>query len=203
MTYRWPITPVLITRVFDAPPFPFSDVTHRSTAAPIASASSIPPFPVTALAQPELITIARRSALFLCNSTFRLTTTGAAWNLFLVKTAAAEHGVSDAMIQRSGELALLGLTPTCVPLARKPLGYIPLLGTYFCFAAGIAFGKGAEYCRDWVSPKALRMILRDGRDAMSNDLERLDLFCKRIAAETVQSDNSTRLLSKFSQMIKT
>lgn len=54
ITYRCPMTPVLITRELF-----FSAPLHSSTTRPICTASSRPPFPVTALAQPELITTAR------------------------------------------------------------------------------------------------------------------------------------------------
>ena len=108
------------------------------------AASSRPPLPVTALAQPELMTMARMPSPLRAESVFLLTVTGAAWNLFLVNTAAAEHGVSDVMSARSGNLVFEGLTPTCVPETRKPLGYVPELGIYFCLAAGIAPSTGAE-----------------------------------------------------------
>jgi hypothetical protein len=81
---------------------------------------------------------------FLLLSISLLTVTGAAWNLFLVNTAAAAHGVSDVMNARSGALLFVAFTPTCVPDTKKPLGYVPLVGTYFCFAAGIEPSTGAE-----------------------------------------------------------
>jgi len=104
----------------------------------------MPPFPVTALAHPEFTMTPRTPLLFRLFSISRLTVTGAAWNLFFVKTAAAAHGVSDAKNARSGVLLLVGFTPTYVPDARNPLGYVPLVGTYFCFAAGIVPSRGAE-----------------------------------------------------------
>jgi len=76
-----------------------------------------------------------------------LTVTGAAWNLFFVNTAAAEQGLSEAMRARSSKDLLDGFTPTWVPLARKPCGYIPDEGTYFALAGGIDPSPGAEYCR--------------------------------------------------------
>lgn len=47
---------------------------------------------------------------------------GRCLNLFRVKTAAPEHGLSEAIMARSGRPVLLALTPTCVPDTRKPLG---------------------------------------------------------------------------------
>ena len=136
------MTPVLMTMVLDPLPS-LGSSKHLSASKPIFSASSMPPFPVTALAHPELMITARTPALFLLFSISLLTVTGAAWNLFFVKTAAAAHGVSEAMKARSGVLLLVGLTPTCVPDTRKPLGYLPPVGTYFCFAAGIVPSIGA------------------------------------------------------------
>lgn len=78
--------------------------------------------PVTAFAQPELTTTLRRPAFRLPWSTLRLKVTGAAWNLFLVKTAAAAQGRSDVTMARSGLLVLPGLTPTKMPAAAKPCG---------------------------------------------------------------------------------
>ena len=121
VVYLCPITPVLITIVL--PPLPSLGASkHRSASAPIFSASSIPPLPVTALAHPELIMIDRIPVLFLLFNIFRLTVTGAAWNLFFVNTAAAAHGVSEARNARSGVLLFVGLTPTCVPETKNPFG---------------------------------------------------------------------------------
>jgi hypothetical protein len=77
----------------------------------------------------------------------RLILTGAAWNLLVVNTAAAEHGLSEAMKARSGNLVLDALTPTWVPDTLKPLGYVPDVGTYFCLDAGMEKSSGAEYDR--------------------------------------------------------
>ena len=83
-----------------------------STAWAIWAASSRPPLPVTAFAQPELIMMALiPSPERFCRAS-RVTVTGAAWNLFLVKTAAAEQGFSDERMARSGRCLLLGFTPT-------------------------------------------------------------------------------------------
>lgn len=121
--YRCPMTPVLITRELS-----FSTPLHSSTFLPICTASSRPPLPVTALAQPELITTARiPSPLRLCR-VFLLTCTGAAWNLLVVNTAAAEHGVSEAISARSGKRVLEAFTPTWVPDTWKPWGYVPVVG---------------------------------------------------------------------------
>lgn len=73
-----------------------------------------------------------------------LTCTGAAWNLLVVNTAAAEHGVSDEIKARSGNLVFDALTPTCVPETTKPLGYDPDEGMNFRLEAGIAMSTGAE-----------------------------------------------------------
>ena len=72
----------------------------------------MPHFPVTALAQPALIMIARMSVPLQARSVARLTVTGAASNLFFVKTAAAEQGVSDMIRARSGLCVFEDLTPT-------------------------------------------------------------------------------------------
>lgn len=117
MGRRCPITPVLMTSVLGS-----ESPKHSSTFFPIALASSSPPFPVTAFAHPEFTTSARiPSPDRVCN-TSRDTVTGAAWNLFVVKTAAPEHGTSEATRARSGKRVFDGLTPTCVPDTTKPLG---------------------------------------------------------------------------------
>lgn len=119
--YGCPITPVLMTIVL--PPLPSSCPSkHSSTFSPILCASSMPFLPVTAFAHPEFTTTARTPLPPLLCSISLLTTTGAAWNLFFVKTAAPEHGVSDAINARSGNRVFVGLTPACVPETRKPLG---------------------------------------------------------------------------------
>ena len=136
------MTPVLITRLriprpsschVDALP---ASSKHRSAASPMRFASSRPALPVTALAQPELITRARSPAAALRRSTSWLTSTGAARNLFWVKTAAAVHGVSDAIKVRSAKRVLDGLMPTWATPAPKPAGYVPELGTYFLLDGG-------------------------------------------------------------------
>ena len=73
-----------------------------------------------------------------------LIVTGAAWNIFWVKTAAAEHGVSVTIRPRSGKRVLDALTPTWVPETEKPLGYVPAVGTYCCFAVEMEPSTGAE-----------------------------------------------------------
>lgn len=88
----------------------------------IDQASSIPPFPVTAFAQPELTTTPLIPLPSFILKISLLTVTGAAWNLFLVNTAAEEHGVSEAIKARSSNRVFEGLTPTCVAEARKPFG---------------------------------------------------------------------------------
>ncbi len=117
---RWPITPVDMTSVLLL--LGGDGARQASTVRPILVASSRPPFPVTALAQPELMMIARMPSPFRLSKVSRLTVTGAAWNLFFVKTAAPEHGVSEQSRARSGKDLLDGFTPTCVPETRKPLG---------------------------------------------------------------------------------
>lgn len=144
--YRCPITPVLITIVLL--PFPsssplLSSLKQRSVRSPMAIASSIPPLPVTAFAHPELITTARMPSPFLLCRISRDTVTGAAWNLFVVNTAAAAHGDSEAMSARSSKRVLLALTPTCALPVLKPRGYVPAVGTYFFFEAGRAPSPGA------------------------------------------------------------
>ena len=103
--------------------------------------------PVTALAHPELTMIPRRPEPPRFSRTERETWTGAAWNLFVVKTAAPLQGRSEAISAISGLDMLEGLTPTCVPDTEKPLGYVPEVGTYFVFEAGIKESTGAEYMR--------------------------------------------------------
>ena len=95
-----------------------------------------------------------------------LTCTGAALNLFVVKTAAAEHGASETIIAKSGNFVFEGLTPTWVPETENPLGYVPDLGTYFCFASGIDDPSGAEYALVWprsstLSLNALRVVVHE------------------------------------------
>jgi len=141
VSYLCPITPVLMTMVASLAP---SDL---SASLAMASASSSPPLPVTALAQPELIMTPRSPAFLDFCSNALLKVTGAAWNLFLVKTAAAEQGTSEVMKARSGLVVLFGLTPTIVPDTRNPLGYVPSVGTYFFLAAGMLPETGAEYQR--------------------------------------------------------
>lgn len=110
------MTPVLITSVESSLP------TLWSVVRAMLAASSRPPTPVTALALPELTMTLRRPALALLLRMPRLKVTGAAWNLFLVKTAAADAGRSEVTRARSGLVVLPGLTPTRTPEARKPLG---------------------------------------------------------------------------------
>jgi len=136
----WPITPVDMTRELLEAGVGWSLL----TASAILAASSRPRLPVTALAHPELMIMDRMPSPFPLKRTSLLTVTGAAWNLFLVKTAAAEHGVSDAMSARSGKRVLDGLTPTWVAETRNPLGYVPDVGTYFSFVSGIEPSTGAE-----------------------------------------------------------
>lgn len=82
-----------------------------STAVAIWAASSRPLLPVTAFAQPELIMMALIPSPERFCKVSRLTITGAAWNLFLVNTAAAEQGILDKRIARSGRYLLVGFTP--------------------------------------------------------------------------------------------
>ncbi|KAJ8119723.1 hypothetical protein O1611_g10545 [Lasiodiplodia mahajangana] len=93
----------------------------------MASASAKPPGPVTALALPEFIMTPRIFELF-DSSSLRLKVMGAAWNLVLVTTAAAEHGVFDAMRARSSFVVFLGFTPTIVPDTWNPFGKVNVLG---------------------------------------------------------------------------
>ena len=72
-----------------------------------------------------------------------LNTTGAAWNLFLVNTAAAAQGRSDASSARSGRVLFEGLTPTSAPPTRKPCGYVPDLGMSRCREGGSCCPRGA------------------------------------------------------------
>lgn len=109
----------------------------RSVWRDMASASSRPPLPVTALAQPELM-MTLRTRLPVRASRSRLKVTGAAWNLFLVKTAAAAQGWSEVIKARSGLVVLAGLTPTLTAATRKPSGKVPDFGTYLSLFAGIS-----------------------------------------------------------------
>lgn len=107
-----PITPVDMTRVLDGELETGEEEMLESTVLAMEMASLRPCLPVTALAQPELMTIARRPSPFRTCRVSRLMVTGAAWNLFFVKTAAAEHGRSEAIRARSGSRVLEALTPT-------------------------------------------------------------------------------------------
>jgi hypothetical protein len=113
----------------------------------ISRASSRPPVPVTAFAQPELITMLRRPDPPRFSMTERDTCTGAAWNLLVVKTAAPLQGRSEAIKATSGLEVFEALTPTWIPETEKPLGYVPDVGTYFTLEDGIAESMGAEYSR--------------------------------------------------------
>ena len=108
MGRRWPITPVDITRVL----FGVGGGRLLSSEEAMLVASSRPPLPVTAFAQPELTIMERMPSPPVFWRVFRLTVTGAAWKMFCVKTAAAEAGISDVMRARSGKRMLDGLTPT-------------------------------------------------------------------------------------------
>ena len=138
-----PMTPVEHTREL----FGTGLGCSRSSAATMLDASSRPPSPVTALAQPELMIMDLMSFPFRRSRTRLLTVTGAAWKMFWVKTAAAEHDLSDEITARSGRFVLDALMPTWVPETENPLGYVPEVGTYFSFASGIEPSTGAEYCR--------------------------------------------------------
>lgn len=122
MGRRWPITPVDITRVWPISSGGRSGAMHLSTAWDISKASFNPPCPVTAFAQPAFMAMARKPSPWRQSSIALLTVTGAARTLFLVNTAAAEQGFSEAIIARSGNCLLLALMPTWMPDARKPLG---------------------------------------------------------------------------------
>lgn len=118
-----PITPVLMT--IDLPPNPSSSCAsskQASAAFPMLCASSSPPLPVTAFAHPEFTIMERIPTFLRVCSTFRLTVTGAAWKMFLVKVAAALHGDEEARRARSGRDLLVAFTPTWVEEMRKPLG---------------------------------------------------------------------------------
>ena len=78
------------------------------------------------------------------SSTERDTWTGAAWNLLVVNTAAPLQGRSEAISAISGFEVLDGLTPTWVPDTENPFGYVPEVGTYLTFEAGIDDSAGAE-----------------------------------------------------------
>lgn len=78
MGRRWPITPVDMTRVllesvvdscWVGGVVPGDDWKHASTVRPMDEASSRPPFPVTALAQPELMMMARIPSPERCSRT--------------------------------------------------------------------------------------------------------------------------------------
>lgn len=99
---------------------------------------------MTALAQPALMMIDLMPLPFRRVRMSRETCTGAAWNLLAVKTAAAVAGVSEVMNARSAFRVFEGLTPTCVADTRKPLGYVPDVGTNFTLADGIDESIGAE-----------------------------------------------------------
>ena len=87
----------------------------------ISRASARPCGPVQALAQPLLVTTARArppdAARCSCE-----TSTGAAWAMFVVNTAAAAAGVSLTSSARS--FLPLALMPQCSPAARNPAGAV-------------------------------------------------------------------------------
>ena len=119
MGRRWPITPVDMTRVLSR-----DGGLGRSPSRHFAMlvASSSPPLPVTAFAQPELMITDLMPSPERFLRMFRLMVTGAAWNMFCVNTAAADAGVSDVRSARSGKRVLDAFTPTWVPETRNPLG---------------------------------------------------------------------------------
>jgi hypothetical protein len=84
-----------------------------AVAATTARASSSPPGPVPAFAQPALTTIARADPP-VARSVSMATSTGAARTWLVVKVAAAAPGRSEAMITRSGP-----------PDSRMPASPIP------------------------------------------------------------------------------
>jgi hypothetical protein len=143
---RCPITPVDMT--IELLPIPSSgeeDCWKQAEAvSSMETASSMPPLPVTALAHPELTMIDRTPAPPRLSSILLLTCTGAAWNLLVVKTAAAYEGVSDTTKARSAFFVLDGFTPTCVPETRNPFGYVPDVGTYLSLLPGMEESIGAE-----------------------------------------------------------
>ncbi len=119
MGSRWPITPVDMTR-----PVSGEEESGNSPSrdAAMLAASSRPPFPVTAFAQPELMITDLIPSPERFLRMFRLIVTGAAWNMFWVNTAAADAGLSEVRSARSGNRVLDAFTPTWVPETRKPLG---------------------------------------------------------------------------------
>lgn len=141
---RCPITPVDITRVLGPRSEASLGLKREVVVAAICWASSRPPVPVTALAQPELTMMPRSLEPPRFSRTERETWTGAAWNLLVVKTAAPLHGRSEVIKAMSGFDVFDALTPTCVPETRKPLGYVPVEGTYLAFDVGIEDSTGAE-----------------------------------------------------------
>lgn len=142
------MTPVDMTRVLSG-----GDGLGNSPSreAAIRVASSSPPLPVTALAQPELMRIDLKPSPARFRRQFRLTVTGAAWKIFCVNTAAEEQGLSDVTRARSGNRVFDAFTPTWIPETRKPWGYVPVVGTYFRFASGIERSTGAEYPRTCIN----------------------------------------------------
>ena len=91
----------------------------------ISRACCIPSAPVHALAQPLLTTIAWiPPPVAACSRETRI---GAACARFVVNTAAATAGTSQAMTARSGRP--LALIPHATPAARKPAGAVTLPST--------------------------------------------------------------------------
>lgn len=119
MGRRWPITPVDMTRAVSGGEGSGNSPSRDSA---MLAASSSPPFPVTAFAQPELIIMDLNPSPERLLRWLRLIVTGAAWNMFCVKTAAADAGLSDVRSARSGNLVLDAFTPTWVPETRNPFG---------------------------------------------------------------------------------
>lgn len=117
MGRRWPITPVDMTRVLSGDE---ESGSRPSRDAAMLVASSSPPFPVTAFAQPELMITDLIPSPERFLRMFRLNVTGAAWNIFWVNTAAADAGLSDVRSARSGKRVLDAFIPTWVPETRNP-----------------------------------------------------------------------------------
>ena len=122
MGRRWPITPVDMTRVLSLSSGEEELGSSPSRQFAMLVASSRPPLPVTAFAQPELMITDLIPSPERFLRMFRLIVTGAAWNMFCVNTAAADAGVSDVRSARSGKRVLDAFTPTWVPETRNPLG---------------------------------------------------------------------------------
>ena len=138
--------------------------TAAAVSAAISRASAMPCGPVQALAQPLLVTMARRLAAGRRPGASSHTSTGAALARLVVKTPAAlRRRVADDAAARSG--LPLALMPQCRPLARKPDGAVmpPANGDAISATAGPHGGARAGARLGMRLPRQVQDDRRTGR----------------------------------------